>query len=286
MTVSLKTMRQATTPIVSLCAGIAIVLMVSGCSFFGKKEVTDDFVEAEPPDHLYNQGLAYLEAGNTRKAQEKFEEIDKEHPYSSYAKRSLIMNAYVSYKRGDYDTAITEAQRYVGLYPSSEDAAYAYYIMGESYFKQIPDVTRDQEISQKAMSAMNEVVRKYPESEYYDDAKRKIRIANDQLAGKEMQIGRYYEERQEYLAAINRFKSVVNDYQTTRHVEEALYRLVESYLGLGVTSEAQTAAAVLGHNFPNSQWYQDAYKALGGATPQENKKSWISRAFDRGSPET
>ena len=148
------------------------------------------------------------------------------------------------------------------LFPATDDAAYAQYLIGESYFRQIPDVTRDQDLSQKAMEAMGAVIQKYPDSEYADDARKKIEMARDQIAGKEMQIGRYYLERREYLAAVNRFKTVVQDYQTTRHVEEALHRLTESYLALGIVPEAQTAAAVLGHNFPDSEWYQDSYRLL------------------------
>ena len=230
------------------------------------------------------EALAHLEAGDPRDAAEKFEEIDKEHPYSDYARRSLVMSAFLNFRRGKYQEAINDAQRYVTLFPANPDAAYAQYLIGESYFRQIPDVTRDQEISRKAMDAMNEVIRKYPDSEYADDAQNKIDVATDQIAGKEMQIGRYYLERREYLAAVNRFKSVVQEYQTTRHVEEALHRLTESYMALGIVPEAQTAAAVLGHNFPDSQWYQDSYALLnkGGLSPDENRGSWISRAFRGG----
>jgi outer membrane protein assembly factor BamD len=193
------------------------------------------------------------------------------------------MMIFAHFRDEDYDQTIQTARRYLALYPSSEDAAYAQYLIGESYFRQIPDVTRDQDLAKKAMDAMGEVVAKYPNSEYANDAQNKIDIARDQIAGKEMQIGRYYEERHEYLAAINRFRTVVEEYQTTRLVEEALHRLTESYLALGITQEAQTAAAVLGHNFPDSEWYQDSYKLLnkGGLQPSENKGSWISRAFGK-----
>ncbi len=263
---------------------VALSLTLAGCQLFNKAEDLDAYVEAEPPDHLYNQGLAALRAGDSSSAKDKFETIDKEHPYSDYARRSLIMSAFISYRQGDFPGTITNARRYVSLFPASEDAAYAYYLIGESYFRQIADVTRDQEESRKAINAMSEILRKYPESEYADDARRKIRIAYDQIAGKEMQIGRYYQERGEYLASINRFKVVVSDYQKTRHVEEALHRLTESYLALGIVPEAQTAAAVLGHNFPDSEWYKDSYALLegGGVRPEENSGSWISRAFRRG----
>jgi len=258
----------------------ALALFLAGCWGRNKPEAE---VNVDPPDVLYNQALANLEAGDARRASEKFEAIDKDHPYSDEARKAMIMSAFLNFRRGKYQDTINDAQRYVTLFPATEDAAYAQYLIGESYFRQIPDVTRDQDLAKKAMDAMNEVITKYPESEYANDARNKIEVARDQMAGKEMQIGRYYEERHEYLAAINRFRTVVEQYQTTRHVEEALHRLTESYLALGIVPEAQTAAAVLGHNFPDSEWYQDSYKLLnkGGLQPQENKGSWISRAFGR-----
>jgi outer membrane protein assembly factor BamD len=258
----------------------ALALLVASC---GKKKPEAEVV-VDPPDLLYNQALADLESGDTREAGEKFDTIDKEHPYSDEARKAMIMSAFLHFRKAQYQEAINDAERYVTLFPATEDAAYAQYLIGESYFRQIPDVTRDQDLSRKAMDAMNEVVQKYPDSEYANDARQKIDVALDQIAGKEMQIGRYYLERHEYLAAVNRFKTVVQDYQTTRHVEEALHRLTESYLALGIVPEAQTAAAVLGHNFPDSEWYQDSYRLLGkaGVVPEENTGSWISRAFGRG----
>jgi outer membrane protein assembly factor BamD len=256
-------------------------LLLAGC--MGAKGGVDDEVAADPPDLLYNQGLALLNAGDTSEAAKRFGDVNAEHPYSDYSRRSMIMSAFLHFRNGEYQETINDAQRYVTLYPASEDAAYAQYLIGESYFRQIPDVTRDQEFSQKAIDAMGEVVRKYPESEYADDAQKKMELARDQIAGKEMQVGRYYLERRQYLAGVNRFKNVVQNYQTTRHVEEALHRLTESYLALGIVPEAQTAAAVLGHNFPDSQWYQDSYALLnrGGFEPEENQGSWISRVFRR-----
>jgi outer membrane protein assembly factor BamD len=257
-----------------------LALFVAAC---GKKKPEEEVV-VDPPDLLYNQALADLEAGDTKDATEKFEQIDLEHPYSDEARKSMLMSAFLHFRRAQYQDAINDAERYVTLFPATEDAAYAQYLIGESYFRQIPDVTRDQDLSLKAMDAMGQVIQKYPDSEYANDARRKIDVARDQIAGKEMQIGRYYLERREYLAAVNRFRTVVEQYQTTRHVEEALLRLTESYLSLGIVPEAQTAAAVLGHNFPDSVWYQDAYKLLGkgGLQPEENSGSWISRAFGRG----
>ncbi len=257
----------------------AAALLLAGCLAAGEK--TEAELQAEPADLTYNKGLALLNAGDTSEASKRFQEIDKAHPYSEYARRSSMMTAFISFRKGAYQETINEATRYITLYPRSPDAAYAQYLIGESYFRQIPDVTRDQDLSRKAMEAMSLVVEKYPESEYAEDARKKIDVARDQIAGKEMQIGRYYLERREYLASVNRFRNVVTNYQMTRHVEEALLRLTEAYLALGIVPEAQTAAAVLGHNFPDSPWYQDSYALLvkGGVRPEENKGSWMSRIF-------
>ncbi|QKV17212.1 outer membrane protein assembly factor BamD [Oricola thermophila] len=237
----------------------------------------------EPADVLYNQGLANMNAGRLREAAKKFEAVDRQHPYSEYARKANVMAAYTSYKLGNYDEAIQAARRFVNLYPTDEDASYAQYIIGLSYFAQMPEVTRDQRDTKLAVQNFNELLERYPGSIYEEDAKAKIRAARDQLAGKEMQVGRYYLERREYPGAINRFRNVVEDYANTRHVEEALARLVETYYAMGLVSEAQTAAAVLGHNFPDSQWYADSYALLqsGGLEPRENTGSWISRIGGR-----
>lgn len=242
----------------------------------------DDVDEPDiPAGQLYNQALALMQNGKLKQAAARFDEVDKQHPYTEWARKALIMSAFTNYRLGNYDETVSAAKRYISLYPSSPDAGYAQYMIGQSYFKQIPDVTRDQDATQRALQAMQEVIDKYPTSEYVDDAQRDIIIARDQLAGKEMQIGRYYLERREYPAAINRFKIVVTQYANTRQVEEALYRLTSAYLAMGIVQEAQTAAAVLGHNFPNSSWYKDAYSLLqsGGVKPQENEGSWMSKAF-------
>jgi outer membrane protein assembly factor BamD len=242
------------------------------------------YAEDEPAGNLYNAGLAYMNAGKLKDAVKNFDEVDRQHPYSEYARKALIMSAYASYKRGKYDDAANTAQRYLTLYPGTPDAAYAQYIIAQSHYNRIPDVTRDQAETKKAMAAMEEVLDRFPDSEYADDARTKVIQTRDQVAGKEMQIGRYYLERREYIAAVNRFKTVVTTYQDTRLVEEALYRLVEANLALGIVPEAQTAGAVLGHNFPDSEWYKRAYKRLGGVgvEPEENQGSWISRAFGLG----
>jgi len=192
-----------------------------------------------------------------------------------------LMTAYANYQGSNYDDCIAAAKRYVTLHPGTADAAYAEYLIAASYFDEIPDVSRDQGATEKALAALDEVVRKYPNSEYAQSAKQKLMVARDQLAGKEMAIGRYYLEKKDYTGAINRFKVVVTKYQTTRLVEEALMRLTEAYMALGIVGEAQTAAAVLGHNFPDSVWYKHAYTLVksGGVEPREDKGSWISRAF-------
>lgn len=258
-------------------AVVCSLLALAGC--LTKKDDSDE--PDVPAGQLYNQALTLMQNGKLRAASERFAEVDKQHPYTEWARKALIMVAFTNFRLGKYDDAIEAAKRYVALYPASPDAGYAQYMIGESYFKQIPDVTRDQESTERAIAAMKEVIERFPNSEYVDDAQKAIIVARDQLAGKQMQIGRYYLERKEYPAAINRFKTVVTDYANTRQVEEALYRLTSAYFAMGIVPEAQTAAAVLGHNFPDSPWYKDAYTLLqtGGVSPQENQGSWISKAF-------
>jgi outer membrane protein assembly factor BamD len=268
-------------------AGALILLAIplSGCgtgALWDKFMAKDETFVDEPADKLYNEGLFLMnEKKDPKAASKKFEEVDREHPYSDWARKSLLMSAYAFYQAGDYDNCIGSATRYVTLHPGSPDAAYAQYLIAASQYDQIPDISRDQNRTEKAIAALEEVVRKYPTSEYSVSAKAKLQAARDQLAGKEMDIGRYYMQKHDYTAAINRFKSVVTQYQTTREVEEALFRLTEAYMAIGIVGEAQTAAAVLGHNFPDSRWYQDAYNLVksGGAEPTENQGSWISRAF-------
>lgn len=266
----------------------AIALLLGGCDTlssinpFDRPEVYKPEVVADvPADRLYNEGLARIQNGDSEGAAKKFSEIDKNAPFSPYAKKGLILTAYANYEASKWEEAITASKRFIAQNPGSPDAAYAQYIMGMSYFNQIPDATRDQERTELAIKAMEELVVKYPKSEYVVDAKEKILVARDQLAGKEMNVGRYYLQQRNYTGAVNRFRDVIIKYQTTRHVEEALMRLTEAYMALGITSEAQTAAAVLGHNFPDSRWYKDAYVLLesGGLAPRENRASYISRAF-------
>ena len=264
-----------------IAAVVAAPLVLSGCLSSEKDLDLSTYVEeTDPADQLYNEGLANLNAGRMNEAIKKFEAVDRQHPYSEFARKSMVMGAFTNYRQGKYEEAINASKRYVALYPSDEDAAYAQYIIGLSYYLQIRDVTQDQKEARRTVEAMEELVQRWPESQYVEDAKAKTRFARDQLAGKEMQIGRYYLERREYIAAIKRFRVVVEFYSNTRHIEESLARLTEAYYAMGLTSEAQTAAAVLGNNYPDSQWYKDSYALLqgGGLEPRENTGSWLSKA--------
>jgi outer membrane protein assembly factor BamD len=265
-------------------AFIAFALSGSGCSLFDqfnpfggekyKMEVTPDV----PASKTYDQGLQKLANGAPAEAAKKFTDLGKQYPSSDWARKGLLMTIYANYQAADYTGAETSSERYLKDYASSPEADYVLYLQANSYYMQIPDISRDQEKTAKALETFQSVVQKYPKSEYADDAKYKIQVTQDQLAGKEMSIGRFYLTRRNYTAAINRFRNVLQYYQTTRHAAEALYRLVEAYLGLGITEEAQTAAAVLGHNFPDSQWYHDAYDLLKGKglSPHIFGGSWIS----------
>jgi len=273
-----------------LVAGLMVLVMPLGAcagdssSLWDKMFSKDETVPEEPADKLYNEGLFLMnDKEDPKSASKKFEEVDRQHPYSDWARKSLLMSAYAFYNAQDYDSCIGAATRYVTLHPGSPDAAYAQYLIAASHYDQIQDISRDQGRTEKAIAALEEVIRKYPTSEYAVSAKTKLEAARDQLAGREMNVGRYYMGKRNYTAAINRFKVVVTQYQTTRHVEEALARLTEAYMAIGIVSEAQTAAAVLGHNFPDSPWYKDAYNLVksGGVEPTENEGSYISRAFKK-----
>jgi outer membrane protein assembly factor BamD len=241
---------------------------------------------AQPVAELYNGGLEYLKDGSYKSAAKSFAEVERQHPYSSWATKAILMQAFAHYQRNSYDDTINAAQRFITLHPGHKDAPYAYYLVALSNYEQISDVKRDQTATQKALESLEEVSRRFPDTPYARDAEAKALLARDHLAGKEMEVGRYYLKKGSYLAGINRFKKVVTDYQTTSHTPEALYRLTEGYMALGVRSEAQTAAAVLGHNFPNSQWYRDAYALIqsDGLSPVENKESWISKAWNSVTP--
>jgi outer membrane protein assembly factor BamD len=234
-----------------------------------------------PASTAYDQGLAKLANGDPTEAAKKFTELGKKYPGSDWARKGLLMTTYAQYQSGDYDDAAGSALKYVKEYPKSPDAPYALYLEAQSHYAQILDISRDQDHAAKAMELYKQLVTTYPTSEYVADSRVKAQVASDQLGGKEMSIGRFYLNRRNYTAAINRFRAVLTNYQTTRHAEEALYRLTEAYMGLGVTDEAETAAAILGHNFPDGEWYKDAYTLLksGGLSPQEHQGSWISKLY-------
>lgn len=237
--------------------------------------------EERAVEQIYNKAMDHMESGRYIPAAKEFDEVERQHPYSEWARRSMLMSAYANYQVNQYDEAILNAQRFISLHPGNRDVPYAYYLIGLCYYEQISDVGRDQKMTEDALAAFTELVRRFPGSEYSRDARLKIELAQDHLAGKEMEIGRYYLRRHDYVAAINRFRVVVERYQTTTHTPEALERLTEAYMALGVQTEAQTAAAILGYNYPGSEWYEDSYALLAGygLEPVENKDSWISRAW-------
>ncbi|MGE3245544.1 MAG: outer membrane protein assembly factor BamD [Beijerinckiaceae bacterium] len=273
-----------------LALAIAVAVPLAACDTvdslsslnpFGGEKYKTKLLPDVPGQQIYDEGLARLYKKDYGGAAKKFEELEKQHPFTQWSRKGLLMSTYAYFEGGKYDEAAASATKYVNLYPSTPDTPYAMYLAGMSLYNQIPDITRDQENSERAIVVFEQLVQKYPKSEYAEDAKFKMTVAKDQLAGKEMSVGRYYLRRNNFGGAINRFRNVLGKYQTTRHVEEALYRLVEAYLGLGITHEAQTAAAVLGHNYPDSQWYKDAYARLTGRglKPRVSAGSWITRLF-------
>lgn len=261
--------------------GLSACETVSSLNPFAEKGPQSDIGKDERAEVLFNDGLARMESKDYAGAVKKFQELDKQYPYSHWSRRALLLSTFSAYSGNDYAEAINHGRRYVQLYPATADTPYAQYLIGMSYYEQIVDINKDQERAEKTIVAMEELLRKWPNSEYAKDAKERIRMARDQLAGKEMDVGRYYLTKRNYTGGINRFREVLMKYQNTRHVEEALARLAEAYMGLGIVNEAQTAAAVLGHNFPDSQWYKDTYVLLDskGARPREDTESWISRSM-------
>jgi outer membrane protein assembly factor BamD len=258
---------------------------INPMNWFGGDDKYETKIISDPPaGTLYKNGVNQLSQRDFEKSTKTFTKLEKAYPYSQYQRKGLIMAAYSQYQAKKFDDAIGTGKRYIALYPNSPDTPYVTYLVGMSYYDQIPDVNHDLQGAQKAIDTFNTIVTKYPTSEYAADARYKISVARDQLAGKEMDVGRYYLEKHEYTAAINRFRTVLAKYQTTRQAEEALERLTEAYLAMGLPQEAQTAAAVLGHNYPDSPWYKEAYALLknsggGGLAPSEDKGSWISKTF-------
>lgn len=256
----------------------AVALALGGCA--SSSDATS-ILNTDPPEKMYADADALMNKGKFEAAAKKFEDLDRSHPYSPEARRAIVLAAYAYYKAGKTPEAIASAERYTIMHPGTKDAPLAHHIIASAYFDDIRTANRDQGATRKALEQLKILKERYPDSTYARDAENRIRIAEDTLAASEMEVGRYYMKEKNFVAAINRFKTVVTDYQTTAHVEEALMRLTECYMALGVTNEAQTAVAVLGHNFPQSKWYHDAYALLksDGLAPAQNSDSWITKAW-------
>jgi outer membrane protein assembly factor BamD len=256
------------------------LLMVGAFALAACSDAKKDTYVDTPVETLYNNGMNALESGQWDKADRQFNEVDRQHPYSVWATKAQLMSAYALYENDKYDQSIVAADRFIQLHPGHRDVAYAYYLKALDYYVQIADVGRDQRTTEFAMSALAEVVRRFPDSRYGRDARLKIDLARDHLAGKEMEIGRFYERQRSYLAAINRFRIVVDKFQTTTHVPEALERLTECYLALGLKDEAQKTAAVLGYNYPGSDWYNSAYALLTGRETATASRGWFGEVVN------
>jgi outer membrane protein assembly factor BamD len=256
---------------------LILALALAACS-----ETEKPYVEREVQD-LYNSAMDAAETGEYKEAARLFDEVERQHPYSVWATKAQLMSGFVQYMSNQYDEAILQLNRFIELHPGNRDVAYASYLKALCYYEQISDVARDQQMTERALGALSEVVRRYPESQYARDARLKIDLTRDHLAGKEMAVGRYYLRRGNYIAAINRFKRVIDEFQTTSHVPEALHRLVESYSAIGLHDEARRAASVLGHNYPGSDWYADSYNLATGIDVREKtqeRPSFLARSFD------
>ncbi len=272
-----------TRPLFRACVAALAILLLQGCETLssinpwnGKDESLQTKVDPStiPVEDLYNNGIDAMNAKRYNTAVTQFDAIEQNYPYSSWAVNAQLMHGYAEYLQNHYTESVGALDRYIQLHPTSPNIAYAYYLRALCYYEQIADIQRDQKGTQVAMAALQEVVNRFPDSAYGRDARLKIDLCRDHLAGKEMEIGRYYEGQKLYGAAINRFQRVIDDYQTTNHVPEALHRLTEIYLILGMTDEARKTAAVLGHNYPGSRWYEDSYNQLaadGMATPVSNE---------------
>lgn len=255
---------------------LAFVLVLGACGTSSKKAEDAALTADRPVEAIYNEAADALDSGSYKKSSKLFNEVERQHPYSQWATQAQLMAAYASYKAGNYDEAAIALERFIRLHPGHKDIDYAYYLQGLCNYDQITDVTRDQDMTSQAMQSFDTLLRLFPESKYARDAKLKRDLTLDHLAGKQMDIGRYYLTRQYYTAAVKRFMVVVKDYQTTTHTPEALHRLVEAYLHLGMIDEATRVAAVLGYNYPGSRWYEDSYKLL---DPEQRQKLLDERSF-------
>lgn len=268
----------------------ATLALLAGCSIFGGKDDETNNANKDAANYrersveqIYADGWRAIGAGAWDLCAAQFNEVDRQHPYSVWARRAMLISAFCSYQSNNYSGAIATADQYISLHPGSSEVAYAFYIKAISLYEQIVDIQRDQSNTEGALVALQDVVQRFPDTEYARDATLKIDLTNDHLAGKEMAVGRYYLSRGDFIGAINRFRTVIDQYQTTPQIAEALERICEAYYSLGLDSEAQTAAAVLGKNYPGSEWYKNAYNIIKGRNlrPNEDKGSWISKAFRR-----
>jgi outer membrane protein assembly factor BamD len=268
----------------------AALATLAGCSLFeGKDDASNnankdaEAYRERSVEQIYADGWRAINAGAWEVCAAQFNEVDRQHPYSVWARRAMLISAFCAYQANAYSAAIATADQYISLHPGSPEVAYAFYIKAISLYEQIVDIGRDQSSTEGALVALQDVVQRFPDTEYARDATLKIDLTNDHLAGKEMAVGRYYLKQGDFIGAINRFRTVVDQYQTTPQIAEALERICEAYYSLGLDSEAQTAAAVLGRNYPGSEWYKIAYGILKGRNlrPVEDNRSWISQAFRR-----
>ncbi len=257
---------------------LVAALGVAGCSSTNNAK---KLLNPDPPGKMYARADAYMNSGRYEAAAHRFEKVDRNHPYSKEARRAIVMAAYAYYKAGKHPEAIATAKRYTVMHPGTKEAPFAHYIIASAYFDGMNGPKNDQSSTRKALAEMKTLQSRYPNSTYARKIENRVRLARDMLAAQEMNVGRYYLKRKNYVGSINRFKTVVKEYQTTRHVEEALMRLTECYMALGIKHEAQAAAAILGHNFPNSKWYKDAYELLqsDGLAPRNSGDSWLSRTW-------
>lgn len=265
---------------------VSVAMSVSGCAWFdrqtGKEEKRDADYQERPIEQIYGDAWKKLRNNDWADAAKQFAEVERQHPYSVWARRASLMSAYCYYQANKYTEAVAAADNYISLHPGSKEVAYAFYLKAVSLYEQIVGVERDQTNTEQALVALQDVVQRFPDTEYARDATLKIDLTLDHLAGKQMEVGRYYLHQGDYIGAINRFRVVVEQYQKTTQIAEALERLTEAYYALGLNREAQTAAAILGHNYPGSPWYEDSYNLLQkrDLKPEEDKGSWMSRAFD------
>jgi outer membrane protein assembly factor BamD len=256
-------------PLALIALAATALVPLGACANYGTRTKADTRYVARDVNTLYNAANDRLQRGQYMQAAQLFDEVERQHPYSVWARRAQLMSAFSWYAARDHNKSIESARRFLSIHPGNRAAPYAYYLIGLNYYEQISDVTRDQGITRQALDSLGELVRRYPDTRYAADARLKIDLVRDHLAGKEMEIGRFYQRRNQWLASVIRFRSVIDEYETTSHVPEALMRLTESYLALGIPDEAVRSAAVLGANYPGTQWYERAYRLVQQHAPQQ-----------------